>query len=112
MNGCEGRLLVLCLGGLIVTLLFVLVCCCQRTEGLSTSKNNSFSRLKNPFPWKYGDGFKDKGMYKRCEAVYGEGNWEKLGAIVYPKCAAKAAKDGLPNANKYQSRGLNCVLDS
>lgn len=37
------------------------------------------------FPWKFGDGMNDKGMFKRCEAKYGVGKCEKIGAIVYPK---------------------------
>lgn len=38
------------------------------------------------FPWKGADGFSDEGMFQRCEEVYGTGNCEKSGAIVYPKC--------------------------
>jgi hypothetical protein len=38
------------------------------------------------YPWKLGDDFNDKGMFRRCEAKQGEGNCEKNGLIVYPKC--------------------------
>jgi hypothetical protein len=37
------------------------------------------------YPWKFGDGLNDKGMYKRCEKANKQG-CEKNGAIVYPKC--------------------------
>lgn len=38
------------------------------------------------YPWKFGDGLNDSGMYKRCESDHGRGKCEKNGAIVYPKC--------------------------
>ena len=38
------------------------------------------------YPWKWGDGFSDRGMYKRCEKAHGKGKCEKWGAVVYPKC--------------------------
>eukprot|EP00927_Polykrikos_kofoidii_P004995 TRINITY_DN11986_c1_g1_i1.p1 TRINITY_DN11986_c1_g1~~TRINITY_DN11986_c1_g1_i1.p1 ORF type:complete len:522 (-),score=39.29 TRINITY_DN11986_c1_g1_i1:80-1585(-) len=38
------------------------------------------------YPWKFGDGLNDKGMYKRCEKAKGKGKCQKWGAIVYPKC--------------------------
>lgn len=38
------------------------------------------------YPWKFGDGLNDSGMFKRCEQDHGRGNCEKNGAIVYPKC--------------------------
>ena len=38
------------------------------------------------FPWKFGDGLNDDGMFKRCEEEHGDGNCEKNGLIVYPKC--------------------------
>ncbi len=37
------------------------------------------------YPWKFGDGLNDKGMYKRCKKDNKQG-CEKNGAIVYPKC--------------------------
>ena len=37
------------------------------------------------YPWKFGDGLNDNGMYKRCRADNPAG-CEKDGAIVYPKC--------------------------
>ena len=41
------------------------------------------------YPWKFGDGFNDKGMYRRCERDNGGGgSCEKSGLIVYPKCKA------------------------
>lgn len=47
---------------------------------------NVIDFAKRPaFPWKFGDGMNDKGMFKRCEAKYGAGKCEKIGAIVYPK---------------------------
>lgn len=38
------------------------------------------------FAWKFGDGYNDSGMVKRCENENGKGNCEKNGAIFYPKC--------------------------
>lgn len=38
------------------------------------------------YPWKFGDGFSDDGMIRRCQADYGRGNCEKNGAMYYPKC--------------------------
>lgn len=38
------------------------------------------------FPWKFGDGLNDSGMFARCEKKHGKGKCEKNGAIVYPKC--------------------------
>jgi len=38
------------------------------------------------YPWKFGDGFNDNGMFRRCESAHGKGNCEKYGLIVYPKC--------------------------
>lgn len=41
------------------------------------------------FPWKYGDSMGNiSGMISRCEKVFGQGNCEKYGAVVYPKCRA------------------------
>ena len=38
------------------------------------------------YPWRFGDGFNDKGMFARCQKDNGAGNCEKFGAVVYPKC--------------------------
>lgn len=38
------------------------------------------------YRWKFGDGLKSRGMFKRCERAHGKGNCEKWGAVVYPKC--------------------------
>ncbi len=38
------------------------------------------------FPWKLRDGFSFNESFRRCEETHGEGNCEKSGAIVYPKC--------------------------
>ncbi len=46
------------------------------------------------YPWKFGDGLNDSGMYHRCEADHGKGGCDKDGAIVYPKCKAGYHKVG------------------
>ena len=38
------------------------------------------------FPWEFGDGLTDSGMFARCEKKHGKGKCEKCLAIVYPKC--------------------------
>jgi hypothetical protein len=40
------------------------------------------------YAWQFGDPLNDSAMFKRCEAANGQGNCEKSGAIVYPKCRA------------------------
>jgi hypothetical protein len=37
------------------------------------------------YPWKFGDGFNDNGMFGRCQRDHRQG-CEKYGLIVYPKC--------------------------
>lgn len=39
------------------------------------------------FGWQPGDGFNLEGAYQRCNAVYGRGQCEQWGAIIYPACA-------------------------
>eukprot|EP00977_Amphora_coffeiformis_P000433 scaffold111_cov149-Amphora_coffeaeformis.AAC.11 len=67
------------------------------------------------YPWKFGDGFNDRGMYKRCEARHGRGNCEKWGAIVYPKCRAGYKPFGCcicrPAKPDCPSLGLNNGID-
>ena len=46
------------------------------------------------YPWKFGDGLNDHGMYKRCERDHGKGGCEKDGAVVYPRCRAGYHKVG------------------
>lgn len=62
------------------------------------------------YPWKYGDGLNDKGMYKRCEKDHGKGNCEKNGAIVYPKCTKLAKDKGYNNWERWDNVG--CCLCS
>lgn len=67
------------------------------------------------YPWKFGDGFNDKGMYRRCEADHGRGNCEKHLAIVYPKCKTGyhnigccICRPSTPNCGNYN---LNSGID-
>jgi hypothetical protein len=46
------------------------------------------------YPWRFGDGFNDNGMIRRCEADHGRGNCEKDGLIYYPKCRPGFIKFG------------------
>ena len=52
--------------------------------GVGCSKPASYGRGAG-YPWKFGDGLNDNGMFKRCRAANSQG-CEKNGAIVYPKC--------------------------
>jgi len=71
------------------------------------------------FPWKFGDGFNDRGMYKRCERKHGKGKCEKKGAIVYPKCRSGykpvgccICRPALPNCDAHNLGGrfdLSCA---
>ena len=67
------------------------------------------------YPWKFGDGFSDRGMYRRCESRHGRGNCEKWGAVVYPKCRAGYRPFGCcicrPAQPDCQSLGLNNGID-
>jgi len=72
----------------------VLCCLCRKSdcEGMSTSSDGASCIKPKPYgrgvgyPWKFGDGFNDRGMFRRCERAHGRGNCEKYGLIVYPKC--------------------------
>jgi hypothetical protein len=66
------------------------VCWGQCPSGYSDSgavcgKPSAYGRGAG-YPWKFGDGLNDNGMYHRCESANGRGNCEKWGAVVYPKC--------------------------
>ncbi|RHY28104.1 hypothetical protein DYB32_006254 [Aphanomyces invadans] len=71
------------------------------------------------FPWKYGDGLSDHGMFERCEAAHGTGNCEKYGLIVYPKCeegytafGCSTCRPKPPNCQEYGLAGrfdLSCA---
>lgn len=50
------------------------------------SKPSSYGRGAG-FPWKFGDGLNNKGMFARCNKANPQG-CEQSGAIVYPKCKA------------------------
>ncbi|KAF0710798.1 hypothetical protein AaE_012375 [Aphanomyces astaci] len=61
-------------------------------KGLTCLKKGSYGREVG-YPWKFGDLWKfnntifnSKGMFQRCEKDYGEGNCERYGIVVYPKC--------------------------
>jgi hypothetical protein len=56
-----------------------------RDDGLYCAKPKSYGRGAG-YPWKFGDGTNDKGMFRRCEKAHGKGKCQKNGAIVYPKC--------------------------
>jgi hypothetical protein len=56
-----------------------------RDDGAYCAKPKSYGRGAG-YPWKFGDGTNDSGMFKRCEKDHGKGNCQKKGAIVYPKC--------------------------
>jgi len=55
-----------------------------RDDGAFCAKPGPYGRGAG-YPWKFGDGFNDKGMRKRCEKDHRQG-CEKYGAIFYPKC--------------------------
>jgi hypothetical protein len=57
-----------------------------RDDGAFCAKPGPYGRGAG-YPWKFGDGFNDKGMRKRCEKDHRQG-CEKSGAIYYPKCRA------------------------
>ena len=49
---------------------------------------NRDSYHRDEYPWKFGDGLNDAGMWSRCESDHGSGNCEKDDAVVYAKCRA------------------------
>jgi len=53
-------------------------------NGVGCTKPGPYGRGAG-YPWKFGDGLNDNGMFKRCRAAHPEG-CEKNGAVVYPKC--------------------------
>ncbi|RHY18945.1 hypothetical protein DYB32_010307 [Aphanomyces invadans] len=71
------------------------------------------------YPWKFGDGLNDNGMFRRCEGDHGAGKCEKSGAVVYPKCRDGYTAFGCcicrpnpPNCNEYGLAGrfdLSCA---
>lgn len=67
------------------------------------------------YPWKFGDGFSDKGMKKRCENEHGSGKCEKNGAIYYPKCKSGYYSFGCcicrPYAPNCSALGYNSGID-
>ena len=67
------------------------------------------------YPWKFGDGLNDNGMFSRCQADNGKGNCEKYGAIVYPKCKSGYSNVGCcicrPNTPKCSDFNLNSGID-
>lgn len=64
-----------------------------RDDGAFCAKPASYGRGAG-YPWKFGDGVNDKGMFSRCEKDHGKGGCEKDGAIVYPKCRSGYQKVG------------------
>ena len=53
-------------------------------NGVGCTKPGPYGRGAG-YPWKFGDGLNDNGMYSRCRAANPQG-CEKNGAVVYPKC--------------------------
>ncbi len=53
-------------------------------RGAICGKPDSYGRGAG-YPWKFGDGLSDSGMFSRCRSAHPEG-CEKDGAVVYPKC--------------------------
>lgn len=64
-----------------------------RDDGVSCAKPAAYGRGAG-YPWQFGDGVNDSGMFSRCEKDHGRGRCEKDGAIVYPKCRAGFHKVG------------------
>ncbi|MEM1009539.1 MAG: hypothetical protein AAGJ35_11090, partial [Myxococcota bacterium] len=68
------------------------------------------------YPWKFGDGFNDRGMFRRCERRHGRGRCEKHGLIVYPKCKAGFHPVGCcicsPNCPRGRDIGVSCEKPS
>lgn len=58
-----------------------------KDEGALCAKPAPYPRGTG-FPWKFGDGPNDHKMYERCEKEHGDGNCQKDGDLVYPKCKA------------------------
>lgn len=67
------------------------------------------------YPWEFGDSLDDSGMFARCQRDHGQGNCEKNGAIVYPKCAAGYEAVGCcicrPKVPNCAALGLNAGID-
>jgi len=87
-----------------------------RDDGAYCGKPGSYGR-GGGYPWRGSDGFSDKGMFKRCEKDHGNGNCEKDGAIVYPKCRSGFHKVGCctcsPNClSGMQDIGVSCTKAS
>lgn len=67
------------------------------------------------YPWKFGDWFSDSGMYSRCQRDHGNGNCEKWGAVVYPKCKSGFHTVGCcicrPSVPNCRALGMNSGID-
>lgn len=67
------------------------------------------------YPWKFGDSLNDSGMFERCQRDHGQGNCEKNGLIVYPKCAPGYEAFGCcicrPKVPDCRAMGLNPGID-
>ncbi|CAF1243091.1 unnamed protein product [Rotaria sp. Silwood1] len=78
-------------------------------DGVATCiKPKSYGRGTG-YPWKFGDGFNDHGMYERCEADHGARNCEKSGAIVYPKCKSGFQSAGCCICSPQCPEGMNDI---
>lgn len=87
-----------------------------RNDGAFCGKPAAYGR-GGGYPWKFGDGFNDRGMYRRCQNSHGSGNCEKNGAIVYPKCKSGFYNVGCcvcsPNCqNGMVDIGVSCTKKS
>lgn len=93
---------------------------CYQTCPSGWSDQSLFCRLPEygrgaGYPWKFGDGFNDNGMKKRCENDHGVGKCEKNGLIFYPKCKSGFYNFGCcicrPSAPNCSALGFNGGID-
>lgn len=87
-----------------------------RDDGAFCGKPAAYGR-GGGYPWRFGDGFNDRGMFRRCHAAHGNGNCQKNGAIVYPRCRAGFHQVGCcicsPNCVDGQTDiGVSCAKKS
>ncbi len=87
-----------------------------RDDGAFCGKPAAYGR-GGGYPWRFGDGFNDRGMFRRCQGHHGNGNCQKHGAIVYPKCRAGFHAAGCcicsPNCvNGQTDIGVSCAKKS
>jgi hypothetical protein len=82
-------------------------------NGVGCTKPGPYGR-GGGYPWKFGDGLNDHGMFNRCESANGKGNCEKWGAVVYPKCkpgyhnvASNICSPNCPSG--YADLGVSCT---